>query len=102
MVTEKDYLELVYLANIGRQDELSRYIAIELLWRKTGYRTLMRGVYFSDEIPKSSLEQICVCLAKRLNTDVVMGDFAHLGYDDLIIYTASGKLWPDPNVGKKQ
>jgi len=72
----------------GHEKEISCYLGLELLWDDKGYQTLVRGIYFGEDIPNDHLEEICFCLAKRLDTEVAIG-----GDDAFIVYTPSGERW---------
>jgi hypothetical protein len=95
LVSYDEYIELMPWAITDRQEELSRYMGVKLLWdNNDGYKTLMRAIYYGEDLPDSRLEEICYCLAKRLDTEVAVGDFIHVEYPDtFIVYTPSGERW---------
>jgi hypothetical protein len=93
-VSTSEYLKWAQLAGDDWPKEVTKYAEVTFNWSDMGYKTLMNVVYAGEDLPDSRLEEICYGLAKRLDTEVAIGDFIHIEYPDtFIVYTPSGERW---------
>ncbi len=76
----------------GWEDKIRPYLGIDIFWTEEDeFKTFIRVSYFDEKLEDIYMDEISQCLAKRLNTDVVISDFMHSG--GFIVYTPSGNHW---------